>query len=114
MAERIKIIIAALVALAGTIGYYYYNTQPTYVRVGSVLGGLALGALIMFFTQSGKEFIAYAKESIEEAKRVTWPTRKETLQATGVVILFVFIMALFLWAVDAGLLWVTQRLLGIS
>ena len=49
---------------------------------------------------------------MEEAKRVVWPTRKETLQTTGVVFLFVFVMALFLWVVDTGLLWVTQKLLG--
>jgi len=29
-----------------------------------------------------------------------------------VVFLFVFFMALFLWAVDASLIWVTQKLLG--
>jgi preprotein translocase subunit SecE len=43
---------------------------------------------------------------------VVWPSRKETLQTTGVVFLFVFVMALFLWVVDVGLLWVTQKLLG--
>jgi len=28
------------------------------------------------------------------------------------VFLFVFVMALFLWVVDVGLLWATQKLLG--
>jgi preprotein translocase subunit SecE len=43
---------------------------------------------------------------------VVWPTRKETLQTTGVVFAFVFVMAIFLWMVDAGLLWITQKFLG--
>ena len=60
----------------------------------------------------GATFVVFARESWEEAKRVVWPTRKETLQTTGVVFLFVFMMALFLWMVDTGLLWVTQKLLG--
>ena len=47
-----------------------------------------------------------------EAKKVVWPTRKEAMQTTGIVFVFVFVMAMFLWLVDAGLLWVTQRLLG--
>jgi preprotein translocase subunit SecE len=34
------------------------------------------------------------------------------MQTTGIVFVFVFVMAMFLWLVDAGLLWVTQRLLG--
>ena len=38
-----------------------------------------------------------------------WPTRKETLQTTGIVFAFVVVMALFLWAVDASLLWVVQE-----
>ena len=34
------------------------------------------------------------------------------LQTTGVVFLFVFTMAMFLWGVDVTLLWITQKLLG--
>jgi preprotein translocase subunit SecE len=29
-----------------------------------------------------------------------------------VVFAFVFVMAIFLWMVDAGLLWITQKFLG--
>jgi len=43
---------------------------------------------------------------------VVWPTRKETMQTTGVVILFAIVMALFLWAVDASLLMVVNKLMG--
>jgi preprotein translocase subunit SecE len=66
----------------------------------------------MWFTQTGRTFLAFSREAWEEAKRVVWPSRKETLQTTGVVFVFVFVMALFLWLVDTGLLWVTQKLLG--
>ena len=67
---------------------------------------------VMWFTQAGRDFLVFSRESWDEAKRVVWPSRKETLQTTGIVFVFVFVMALFLWGVDAGLLWVTQRLLG--
>ena len=43
---------------------------------------------------------------------MVWPTRKETLQTTGIVFAFVVVMALFLWLVDAGLLWVVKMLMG--
>jgi preprotein translocase subunit SecE len=43
---------------------------------------------------------------------VVWPTRKETLQTTGVVFAFMVLMALFLWVVDTGLLWFVKKLLG--
>ena len=52
----------------------------------------------MFWTsQPGKEFYEFAQESIAETKKVVWPTRKETLQTTGIVFAFVVVMALFLW-----------------
>ena len=47
-----------------------------------------------------------------ETKKVVWPTRKETLQTTGIVFVFVVVMALFLWAVDASLLWIVKMLMG--
>ena len=112
-AERIKIALAALIAVGGLFAYYaLVDKQPTVVRLGILLAAFAAGAGVMWFTEAGKIFAAFSRESWEEAKRVVWPTRKETLQTTGVVFLFVFVMALFLWIVDAGLLWITQKLLG--
>ena len=36
----------------------------------------------------------------EEARKVVWPTRKETMQTTGIVFAFVVVMAIFLWMVE--------------
>jgi preprotein translocase subunit SecE len=113
LAERIKIAVAAVIAVAGLVAFYaLLDKQPAAVRVAILLGSFALGAVVMWFTEAGQAFIVFARESIEEAKRVVWPSRKETLQTTGVVFAFVFVMAIFLWMVDAGLLWITQKLLG--
>ncbi|WP_026608373.1 preprotein translocase subunit SecE [Methylocapsa acidiphila] len=38
-----------------------------------------------------------------EATKVTWPTRRETMITTGLVILMVFFASLFFLAVDQGL-----------
>ena len=113
LAERIKIAVAALVAIGGLFAFYaMVDKQPLVVRLAALLGAFAVGVAVMHFTAAGRTFEAFARESWDEAKRVVWPSRKETLQTTGVVFLFVFVMALFLWMVDAGLLWVTQKLLG--
>ena len=44
-------------------------------------------------------------------QKVVWPTRKETLQTTGIVFAFVVVMALFLWISDKGLEWVLYDLI---
>ena len=112
MAEKIKIAVAALIAVGGLAAFYALVDQPTVIRLAALLGAFGAAVVVMWFTAAGRTFLAFARESWEEAKRVVWPTRKETLQTTGVVFLFVFTMAIFLWMVDTGLLWITQKLLG--
>jgi preprotein translocase subunit SecE len=113
MAERIKIAIAAVIAVGGMFAFYaLVDRQPLVVRILVLLGAFGVAVAVMWFTEAGRTFLAFSRESWEEAKRVVWPTRKETLQTTGVVFVFVFTMALFLWLVDTGLLWITQKVLG--
>ena len=108
MADKIKIAVAVALLLAGIAGFYYWDQSPLIARVGAVLGGTVAAVVVFWTSTPGKEFFAFAQESIEEAKRVVWPTRKETLQTTGIV----FVMALFLWLIDAGLLWAVRILMG--
>jgi preprotein translocase subunit SecE len=42
-------------------------------------------------------------EAYQELKKVTWPNRKETLGTTGVVLVLVVILAIYLGMVDFGL-----------
>ena len=49
------------------------------------------------------EMRKFMNEVKVEAKKVTWPDRKETLQATLMVFVMVIFIAAFLWLVDAGL-----------
>jgi preprotein translocase subunit SecE len=110
--DSLKIAASALLAVAGVAGFYYFGESPAIIRVASVLAGLAAGCVVFWTSTQGKEFFAYARESVDETKKVVWPTRKETLQTTGIVFVFVLVMALFLWLVDAGLLWAVKKLLG--
>jgi len=112
MADKIKIALAALLVVGGLAGFYYLGDSPTVLRLGSVLVGLAAAAFVFWTTMPGKQFYVYAQESVAETRKVVWPTRKETIQTTAIVFAFVVIMALFLWAVDASLLFIVKKLMG--
>ncbi len=114
MADKIKIAVAVLLAVAGVGGFYYLDQSPMILRVAAVLAGLVAGAVTFWTSGPGKQFYGYSQESVAETKKVVWPTRKETLQTTGIVFVFMVVMALFLWMVDASLLWVVKKLLGQS
>jgi preprotein translocase subunit SecE len=45
----------------------------------------------------------FLREVKTELKKVTWPSRKDTLSGTAVVLVAVFIIAIFLGIVDSGL-----------
>jgi len=105
-ADLALVTLAVLAAVAGVLGFTFLTEQPTLARVGVLFGGLVVAIVIAWFSQSGKRFLAYARESYEETKRVVWPSRKETVSTTGIVFGFVVIMAIFLFLVDKSLEWV--------
>jgi preprotein translocase subunit SecE len=46
---------------------------------------------------AGKAFFDFSQEAMVEArKKVVWPSRKETMQTTGIVFAFVLVMAIVL------------------
>jgi preprotein translocase subunit SecE len=110
MADNIKLAVAALILVAAGAGFYLLSTSPLVVRIGVLLVGAVITAAVAWTTEPGKRFYAYAQESVTETKKVVWPSRKETVQTTGVVVAFVLVMALFLWVVDASLAWVVNML----
>jgi preprotein translocase subunit SecE len=112
MADNIKLLAAGLLMAAGIAGFYILTDMPTVVRVVSVLAGLGAAAGVAALSGPGRRFYAFSQDSVTEARKVVWPTRRETMQVTGVVILFVLVMALFLWGVDGILTSVVQKLMG--
>jgi preprotein translocase subunit SecE len=98
--------------VAGIAGFYLLADKPAVVRLLSVLAGLGLAGAVAWYTEPGRRFYAFGQESVLEARKVVWPTRKETIQSTGVVIAFVIVTALFLWLVDGTLTSVVRLLMG--
>ena len=54
----------------------------------------------------------FLKEAKVELKKVTWPTPKQTLASTAVVIIIVFIVAIYLGIVDFVLAKLVKFVLG--
>jgi preprotein translocase subunit SecE len=62
------------------------------------------------------EKLGQVREFFEQAqvelKKVTWPTRKETLTTSTAVVILVVIMSLFLGLVDIGLARIIEAILN--
>jgi preprotein translocase subunit SecE len=110
-ADKAKLAAAALLLVGAIAAFYLLAAQGPWVRVAALLALLVASAGVFFTSESGKQLIAFARDSVKEVKKVVWPTRKEAFQMTGYVFAFVVVMALFLWLTDKTLEWVLYDLL---
>jgi preprotein translocase subunit SecE len=92
--------------------YWRHFGRKQKLRVLMVMGGLVAAGGVAWLSTPGKEFFAFAQEAWQEAGRVSWPTRKETMQTTAIVFGFVVIMALLLFSIDTTLAWIVKLLTG--
>jgi preprotein translocase subunit SecE len=112
MVDNLKILLAVACVVGGVAAYYYFSEMALVLRVLMVMGGLVAAGGVAWLSTPGKEFFAFAQEAWQEAGRVSWPTRKETMQTTAIVFGFVVIMALILFSIDTTLAWIVKLLTG--
>ena len=63
-----------------------------------------------FIAKIGRFF----KDVFGELKKVVWPTRQQVVNNTGVVLVVMSLMGLFLFAVDTGLSYGIRALIGLG
>jgi len=110
-ADRTKLAGSAAMVVVSLVAYYALAKQGSLFQWLGLLAGLLLAVVIFLMSESGKVLVAFAQDSVREAKKVVWPTRKEAVQMTVYVFGFVLIMALFLWVTDKTLEWVFYDLI---
>jgi preprotein translocase subunit SecE len=54
------------------------------------------------------------RETQSEMKKVTWPTRRETLMTTFMIIVMALIAGVFFLLIDSGLGYAVSRFLGMQ
>lgn len=88
------------------IGLFYSLTINIWLKwLIFIISLIAATGLFFFFAPLGINLHGYIRDSWRELQKVVWPNRKETIQFTWIVFLFVLVLALFLWALDSGLAW---------
>ena len=111
--DTVKLLIAAAALVGGLYAYYYYENEfAQAIRVLMVLGGTAAGIGIAMTSAQGQRLWHFIQGSRVELRKVVWPTKQETTQTAIAVFVFTMVMMLFFWALDSGLLWLTQKLVG--
>ena len=111
--DTLKLLLAVAALVGGLYAYYYYEADIAQAyRVLMVLGGTIAGIGIAMTSAQGNRLWHFIQGSRVEIRKVIWPTKQETTQTAIAVFVFTLVMMLFFWALDSGLLWLTQELVG--
>lgn len=112
LADRLKWVVAIAILIGAIAAFYHFAEQSVLFRVIGLLAAAALSGAILSQTDQGRAAWAFVREANVERRKVVWPTRKETMQTTGIVIAMVTVVALFLWALDSLLSVLIRIVLG--
>ena len=108
--DRVKLILAALLAVGGVVAYYVLADYSDLVRVLAVVTAVSLALGVALWSQPGQAAWAFVRAADREVRKVVWPTRKETIQTTLIVIVMVVIVGFCLWLIDMGLVAALSKL----
>ena len=104
--------IVVLLVAAGVVGNSYFSDESLLFRVVALIAMAGVAGWVGSTTERGGAFWHLVKGSRTEIRKVVWPTRQETTQTTMIVVVFVLVMALVLWALDSLLGWLASMLIG--
>ena len=110
-ADKAKLAAAVALVIAAIAAFYLLSKQGAVAQWGALVVCLVAAVVVFFLSESGRQLIAFGRDAWREVGKVVWPTRKESLQITAYVFVFVLVMAVFLWLTDKGLEWVFYDLL---
>jgi len=88
-----------IAAVAGNIYFKVKYSGP--LRAAGVIILILIALFILKTTRAGASTWKFGRDARMEMRKVAWPTRQETVQSTGLVIVVVAITALILWGVDS-------------
>ncbi|AOA59536.1 preprotein translocase subunit SecE [Acinetobacter larvae] len=91
---------------------YWVPASNIWVRVGVIVACIVVAFGLLYATQQGKGFVRLLGDSRMELRRVTWPTKQETVTTSWQVLLVVIIAALALWGFDHLINWCMKFIIG--
>jgi len=101
----------SILIVVGSLVLYYLDPlglNTTLYKVLVLLAGLVFAGFVFFKSPQGIRLNSFFKETKIELRKVVWPNRDETVKTTGMIMVAVVIVAIFLWIVDAFFTWAVQ------
>lgn len=73
-ADKAKLAAAVALVLAAIAGFYLLGKQGVYAQWAVLIVGLLAAVGVFLISESGRQFVAFARDAWREVKKVVWPT----------------------------------------
>ena len=109
--DQWKTILAIAIVIAA-LALYYVNPLNfnTLTKVLITLVWFVIAGAVFIKSTQGDRFLHFLRETRIELRKVVWPTREETAKTTGIIMIAVVVVAIFLWIIDAFFTWGVQSI----
>ena len=109
--DQWKTILAIAIVIAA-LALYYVNPLNfnTLTKVLITLLWFVIAGAVFIKSTQGDRFLYFLRETRIELRKVVWPTREETAKTTGIIMIAVVVVAIFLWIIDAFFTWGVQSI----
>lgn len=112
--DLVKWIVAIALLAGAVVANSIFEQESVLIRAVAVVAAIAIAAGFAATTNKGKTFLAFAKESRTEVRKVVWPTRQEATQTTFIIFVATAVIAIMLYFIDMGLRALVNFLTGVG
>ncbi len=112
--DLVKWIVAIALLAGAVVANSIFEQESVLIRAVAVVVAIAVAAGFAATTSKGKTFLAFAKESRTEVRKVVWPTRQEATQTTFIIFVATAVIAIMLYFIDMGLRALVNFLTGVG
>jgi len=108
--DRILLIAAGIVVISAVVFFQVLSEEQFLFKLLVLASGVLISLFLILKSVPGKNFIGFFRDSVQEMKRVVWPTKKETFQTVLIVFVFVLLVSIFLWMADKTFEWLLYEM----
>lgn len=110
--DRLKWLLVVVLVGGAVYANYHFADQPLLYRVLGLVAVAGMAVAVAAQTGRGAALWELLKGANMERRRVVWPNRQERNQTTLVVLGFILVMAVLLWALDSLFGWLVSLIMG--
>jgi preprotein translocase subunit SecE len=100
-----------MMVICGLFMFYSFKIHLVLRWLIVVVSIIVATVMFFFVSSTGINTRGHIRSAWREVRKVVWPSRKETIQFSWIIVIFVAVLGLVLWMLDSALSWILYGVL---